>query len=335
MMEEGIATISFFKGDFAPAKEALRSQLALVVASNPWLCGRLVKTKAGVRLRHPAEPSATEIDSLFTATSADEASSAFKLTPSSPYAKICTDMYSSKKVIVGNGYALVGKDKPVALLTLAESTPGNFALVFSLSHVVGDGRTYYEIFKMLQPGAAVRGLACTRVMRFSESMREECGKKELAWADSTSALCMMLPTLMGCVKKARCFAFHLDDEKLAAAKATGAADGKVPYVTTNDILTSGFFKECGARMGWMGMDCRGKLEGFDKDLAGNYVSLVYFVFQSLPLYFQVLHFFFIGCLKLPSSYLPRALLFLFVACMPFTTLFNLQSNQGDCAGGGP
>jgi hypothetical protein len=109
-------------------------------------------------------------------------------------------------------------------------------------------------------------------MSFSETMRDACGRKELEWADSTSAMCMYT-CAMTFAKKVKCFAFHLDPERLAAAKAAGAAlDSEVPYVTTNDILTSAFFTECGARVGMMGMDCRERLEGIGKDLAGNYVT---------------------------------------------------------------
>lgn len=46
--------------------------------------------------------------------------------------------------------------------------------MFSLSHVVGDGRTYYGIFQMLQPGAAVRALTS---VRYSEMIRDSCGLK--------------------------------------------------------------------------------------------------------------------------------------------------------------
>lgn len=250
MRETGITTVSFYKGDFKAAVEAVRAQLALVVASNAWLAGRLVKTKAGVRLRHPASPSATHIDALFTATSADDAA-AFKLSPTAAYVKICADMYASNKVIVQSGGGLVGKDLPVTLLTMSESAAGQFALIFSMSHAVGDGRTYYEVFQMLQPGAAVRALSSARVMSFSESMRDQCGGKELEWADKPGTMCLytcpMLPCCAGQAPK--CYAFHVDADKLAAAKAAGAKGADVEYVTTNDILTSGFFNECGSRIG--------------------------------------------------------------------------------------
>ena len=56
------------------------------------------------------------------------------------------------------GLSPVGKDKPVTLLTLAESAPSKFAMVFSISHGIADGETYYEILQMLHPGAPVRAL---------------------------------------------------------------------------------------------------------------------------------------------------------------------------------
>lgn len=271
MQEEGIATLTFYRGDFAAAATALRAQLALVVASNPWLAGRLVKTKEGVRLSHPATPvDSAEVDALFTASAADSPA-ALKISPTTPYLTTCAAMYKSKTVIVGSGYALLGKDRPVTLLTLAESAPGEFALVFSISHAIADGRTYYEVFKMLRPGAAVRALPTTRVMTFSESMRDQCGRKELAWADKPSTA-FMYTVAMAFNKKAKCCAFAVDDERLAAAKAQEAEEGGVPYVTTNDILTSRFLNACGARIGMMGLDCRGRIEGVGDELAGNYVT---------------------------------------------------------------
>ena len=293
MMAPGIATITFYKGDVRAAEPAMQAQLAKVVAANPWLAGKLVKSKAhGVVIRHPVEPSEADLGRLFFASSspaggAADKKKAFKLAPGTPYMKLCADLYKSS-VIVGSGAAIVGKEKYVSSLTLAESSEaGSFALVFSLSHSVGDGRTYYEVLSMLRPGADVRALSSARVMGFGESMRDQCDRKPLEWVDKPATLYGMTCG-MCCNPKAKVYAFYLDDEKLAAAKAAGAQPGgdegsekesgsggggaAVPCVSTNDVLTSGFFKECGTRIGMMGMDCRGRLEGVGADLAGNYVT---------------------------------------------------------------
>ena len=169
LYEEGIATISFYKGPFKPTVEAIRAQLALVVASNPWVAGRLVTTGAGMRLKHPSSPSAADVDALFTATSAED-SSGFKIKANASYVDMCTEMYNSGKVIIGGGNTLVDQDVGLTKLVLSEKSAGEFALIFSMTHTVADGRTYYEIFQMLTPGAAVRALNVTRVLTFSEEV---------------------------------------------------------------------------------------------------------------------------------------------------------------------
>ena len=73
-------------------------------------------------------------------------------------------------------------------------------------------------------------------------------------------------------KSTKCSAFYLDDAKLAEAKAGAAREGNVPYVSTNDVITSRFMKVCNSRIGMMGLDCRGRVPGIGQEVAGNYVS---------------------------------------------------------------
>jgi hypothetical protein len=273
MIEEGITTISFYKGDFNKSVESIRTQLHLVVNANPWLTGRLVDTKGkeGICLRHSKNPDELEIDSIMTVSSVGN-TNGFLLKPNTPYMELCTSMYNSKKVCVGNGNEILNKtDGRVSILTLSESTEGEFALIFSLSHVIGDGNTYYEIFKMLKPGASVRELPTKRIMSFTETMKDNCGRKELEWMETTSVACLYM-CQMAFTKKARCMAFHLDTDRLKAEKVKGVTEGNVEYVTTNDILTSRFATAVNARIMMMGMDCRGRLPDIEKALAGNYVT---------------------------------------------------------------
>lgn len=276
LYEFGVATVTFYKGDFQVSAEALRAQLGDVCEANPWLAGRLVKVKesGGVTLRHPAAVSAdsSHVDTLFTAAGfADLAAAGIPtLAPNKPYAEMMTELYASKKLVVDNGLSLVGKDKPVTLLTLAESAPGEFAMVFSISHGIADGRTYYEVLQMLQPGAAVRALTVERVMSFPADQKKAFDEKAQSWQESFGAMTLFMGAMM-CKKQAKCYAFHLDAAKVAAAKQAGAVG--VDYVSTNDVLTSAFFNTCRARVAWMGFDCRDKgLEGIGSDLAGNYVT---------------------------------------------------------------
>ena len=181
-------------------------------------------------------------------------------------------MFKAKEAVVPSGNDLLGKGAPVSRLTVAGAGAGAFSVVFSLSHAVGDGRTYYEVLKMLQPGAEPRALRTERKQSFSEDMRDVCGRKELEWADTCGTQCLYTCGMMFAPGKPKCFAFELDEEQLAAAKSAGKAGGRVAHVSTNDIITSGFFTACKARIGMMGMDCRGRMEGIEDDMAGNYVT---------------------------------------------------------------
>jgi hypothetical protein len=66
--------------------------------------------------------------------------------------------------------------------------------------------------------------------------------------------------MTGFGKKAKFVASRLDADRLAAAKSEAVTRGEAANVSTNDLLTSGFFIACGSKIGMMGIDCRGRLE---------------------------------------------------------------------------
>ena len=285
-----ITTVTFYRGAVSQLalRMALRTQLFKVVSKNPWLAGRLIEKEkvgtffssqsAGITLRFPKEATEDDISPLFDHRYVVPA-------PRSGYAAVARALYKSNRVVVEQGRTLLDDEAPVCKLTVAESEEeGVFALVFSLAHAVGDGRTYYDVLRMLQPGAEVRTLRVARVHAFGEAMRDRCNREALAWVDSPSAMCHYLPLMMGCGRRARCHAFFLDPDRVAAAKRAQAGpisdvalevDGRradAGFVSTNDILTSGFFTACRTTIGVMGLDCRGRLEGITEDLAGNYAT---------------------------------------------------------------
>jgi hypothetical protein len=54
----------------------------------------------------------------------------------------------------------------------------------------------------------------------------------------------------------------------------------VPFVSTNDIISSAFMKGVGAPMGAMAANFRDRLDGLTKDHAGNYEALVFFLVRG-------------------------------------------------------
>ena len=100
LYEYGVATVTFYEGDFQTARDAIRAQFGAVCAANPWLVGRLVKAKesGGVTLRHPTEVTADSafVDALFTAASADETAGLGipSLSMTKPYTEMMSELYA-------------------------------------------------------------------------------------------------------------------------------------------------------------------------------------------------------------------------------------------------
>merc|ERR1712046_43074 len=70
--------------------------------------------------------------------------------------------------------------------------------------------------------------------------------------------------------------FYVDEEWVGVQKKAATAEGEVPFVSTNDIITSWFFRKVGASAAIMAINLRGRVAGAEDHIAGNYESgLVY------------------------------------------------------------
>ena len=70
---------------------------------------------------------------------------------------------------------------------------------------------------------------------------------------------------------------HSNAQELAAAEAEKArkeAEESVPFVSTNDIVTSWFFQHINASFGLMALNFRNHLPGITDSDAGNYESAI-------------------------------------------------------------
>jgi hypothetical protein len=70
----------------------------------------------------------------------------------------------------------------------------------------------------------------------------------------------------------------LDAAELEEAKEKAAreVDGGVPFVSTNDVLTSWFLQRCGCKYGLMAMNLRNRIVGHTEKHAGNYTFLIFY-----------------------------------------------------------
>ena len=264
-----VTTITFFRklpgGAGGPSVETeLRERVAAVLAANPWLAGHVTMTE----LVWEKAPPPSAVDRVFVTRAACD------LGPQTPYRemyKLCKDAEAS----------LLGVGKPAFLVTLlpaaAPEGPG-FALVVSLAHILGDGHTYYQLWNMLTNAARVEALSASRKLEADAGMEAKIEHSIATdWVFAANFMFGLaagklrsLAAALPFVRPPSPFALrfrYLDVDFVARAKAKAKAGGEVPFVSTNDVVTSWFLKAF--PVGTMAINFRNRLAGLGDNDAGN------------------------------------------------------------------
>ncbi len=176
---------------------------------------------------------------------------------------------------------------------LTGSNPSNFVLLCSMSHVFGDGNTFYSIYRMLDPSEKVVALCPERVEAYPEKLgsidsiipgsnyyppdlerdpvhatKNQC---KLDWALSKKIFSP--ESLLQAPPKGLGFGMrYINKDWIEEEKKKHLAQNDVPYLSTNDILASWFFRinECDA--GVFAVDGRQDFGITAK--AGNYQNFI-------------------------------------------------------------
>ena len=269
MEESGVTAVTFYRGDMANASAYIRTRFKAIVDANPWLAGRLVRDKQlkNVQLVHPQTPVSEDvINQLFHPNP-----SGLQVGSEMRYEELCKAV---KSAVVKKGRQLINKPELVTCITIlpdANHPEDGFALVFSISHTVADGQTYYQILNALSTTGTIQSLRVQRNQEASEKVVDAVGRREYEYPLSVPILCNILKGMF-LTKKAECFAFYVDLDKVKKAKVEITSDSieGIDYVSTNDILTSSFAKATSARLCMMAINFRNRIKGVIDTDAGNY-----------------------------------------------------------------
>ncbi len=135
----------------------------------------------------------------------------------------------------------------------------SFAVVVSMNHTLGDGHTYHKLYGMLSADTDVEALDPVRVSGFEEAKTEVIGEKESAMF--TSAGLGIMATYVGArVTRRRpqnVCVHYVDPAWVSQEKAKAKQEGQVPFVSSNDALTSWLFREMKSDMNIMVANFRG------------------------------------------------------------------------------
>ncbi len=221
MEEPGVTSITCYRGDLTKATVYIRARVKAIVDANPWLAGRLVRDKQhkNVQLVHPQTPVSDDlIERLFHPNPCK-----LRIGSEMPYEELSKEATSA---VVKKGRKLINRPDLVTRITIVPDTnrrEEGFALIFSISHIAVDGQTYYQILNSLSTTGTIQPLRATRNHEASEKVAAAVGKNE---HDFSFSVPMILNVMKGLIfaKKAKCFAFYVDPDKVKTAKSQVAAN---------------------------------------------------------------------------------------------------------------
>jgi hypothetical protein len=153
-------------------------------------------------------------------------------------------------------------------------------------HILGGGRTFYSIHNMLCSTNDIVELTVQRIETSEQQQKDALGQAEYNLTVSTP---LMLNGMFGFLYSA--FVAPLTGKHMEQAYIWGEKDdfkelkidqaelGKVPFVSTHDIISTWFFQTTGCSFGLVTIDllhASRRLEGHTIHHAGNYWSLLFY-----------------------------------------------------------
>jgi len=277
-----VSAISFFdcqQSDLPAAEAWITDRVTQIARANRWIVGRLVHATGSGRksLAVPRSVSKEDLDRLLLKNPKD-------FCPTRCMSlKQLSDEYCKIQLPQYNALAAYDKENVFVCRFVFAHTPRGFCIVFSMSHTVGDGNTFYNVMNQLSASEEVRPLDPTRKMDFSKNLKavmdRDAAKELKGFGFGLTMMASYFGTMMKRAfarKKTRVFSGLIDGEQIEKLKADAQSRGTVPFVSTNDIITSALSNAAGAHTCLVAFNLRGRMSGLTDSLAGNYTNCMMF-----------------------------------------------------------
>ena len=264
-----ICSITFFDGKFP--KQFLSERVNKILNINPWLSSRVVKKSDGsVQLEYQNE---NERKNYFRQIECTDLSSNL------PSMKL-TERVNEFLKVKNSANSLNNKSAKLFEVVGFKISNNKYALAVVLNHTLGDGHTFYQIYKMLDHSLQPFELNPTRKQIFEEKKKQILCPK----GSELSFLAMKIGDLKNFfLPKRQILLYEIDlkeltyrrdliNEKIKNNNKKSKKEQKIKFVSSNDVLASIFYENTKTDYSFTAFTFRNRMNGLTDNMAGNHVG---------------------------------------------------------------
>lgn len=261
-----ISKLCFFEGNNESVYDDIKNRTLKLLKANPWLSSKLIKEKKEIKMEFDEASSPADILDEILINDPD----------------LCIDTtleYSTmlsaiEKHVVGTGKELIKSGERVTKISLLSHKLNNssgLVVLFSISHVVADGYTYYKLLNAFFDPSQISAMNYTRKFESVAKIEDFIGKANYKFILSKTMIINVVKNILF-GKKNQYFSRFIDERKVNAIKEAYTNDpkSKFPFISTNDIITSSFCNATNSRLALSAINLRNRIEGIGDQDAGNY-----------------------------------------------------------------
>ncbi|KAJ3027761.1 UNVERIFIED_CONTAM: hypothetical protein HDU68_003156 [Siphonaria sp. JEL0065] len=280
--QEAICYATFFSG--TPPISFLRQRVEQIVTLNPVLGGRLKRTLRGICVKVPSDSTTVNMQDHFLVQDTTVSNQTSPLGVALPH------------FIPYNRAAVKGKSPLFVVAVLINKPMNQFCVVISVSHLIADGATFYNLLKMLdikiQPWALTFNLDADDHNNLAEDAEKVIPNMNIMMlgilphfhhpvrfgASLITTRVLAFPSFCLHAGQWRWKRYDLSKSWIESQKAVAMAAKPSPnaFVSTNDCLVSWFLKTSNVEFAAMYLNLRDKVPQITSDHAGNYMRPVTF-----------------------------------------------------------
>mmetsp|Transcript_8558 Transcript_8558/g.8678 ORF Transcript_8558/g.8678 Transcript_8558/m.8678 type:complete len:444 (+) Transcript_8558:295-1626(+) len=269
-----IVFLTFYRG--IPPIEFLRGKVDDILMSNPWLNGHITSSENELYLNYDKSGRNTSL--CFTVIDVKHLHEGLSY---DRIRKIVTDENILK---IKKGQESINNNNILFQVTVLKISNDKFAILFGFNHVLGDANTLYQLYGMLSSSSQVFSMKLNKPsIELSKQMFERFGMNDsVSVIKSFPATCQSLLfsiyyMIFPAVKQT---IHYINEEYIESQKkkhlTSPSNERTADFISTNDIITSWYFKACRVLYGIYMVNARGRMTELNADntYAGNYGMLI-------------------------------------------------------------